>query len=73
VKNLTIEVNCFKYESHKIHLVNCEWLELRGKRYVRDYLVAYKRMLQENLGCINGFRMGLLNLYYSNYFKTIPG
>jgi hypothetical protein len=69
VKTLTIEVNYFKNESHKIHLGNCEWLELKGKRYVRDYIVKYKRMLIDNAGCINNFRMQVSNLYYMNYFE----
>ena len=69
VKRLTIEVDYFKNESHKIHIGNCEWLEFKSKRYVQDFIVAYKRMLIENVGCINNFRLQLLNTYYTNYFQ----
>lgn len=44
-------------------------MEFKSKRYVKDFIVAYKRMLIENVGCINNFRLQLLNTYYPNYFQ----
>lgn len=73
MKSLTIEVSYFKNESHKIHIGNCEWLEFKSKRYLKDFIVAYKRMLIENVGCINNFRLQVLNTYYTNYFQFSPG
>ena len=69
MKTITIEVNYFNNQKHSIHIGNCEWLEFKNKRFVRDYKVRYKRMLIDNVGVINNLYIQSFMLYRSNYFQ----
>ena len=69
MKTITIEVNYFNNQNHSIHIGNCEWLEFKNKRFVRDYIVRYKRMLIDNVGVINNLYIQSFMLYRSNYFQ----
>lgn len=69
MKTITIEVNYFKNQNHSIHIGNCEWLEFKNKRFVRDYIVRYKRMLIDNVGVINNLYTQSFMIYRSNYFQ----
>ena len=62
-----IEVNYFKNQKHTIYLGDCEWLHFKNKRYVRDYLVRYKRMLKTHVGVINNLNVQAYSLFRGNY------
>jgi hypothetical protein len=72
MQSLKIEVNFFKNQSHSIYIGNCEWLFFKNKRYVRDYLVRYKRMLIDNVRVINNLNIQIYTIYRHNYFQFSP-
>jgi hypothetical protein len=69
MKELAIEVKYHKNQNHTIHIGNCEWLEFKSKRFVRDYIVRYKRMLKDNIGVVETLQTKVYQLYRENYFQ----
>lgn len=68
MKSIEIEVSFFKNEKHTVHLGNCEWLYFKSKRFLRDYLRTYKKVLLDNVRILNSYHLQAYIIYRTYYF-----
>lgn len=67
--DLKVEITFFNKQKHTIHLGNQEWLSFKSKKYLRDYLVRYKRTLKTNVFILNNFHLQIYQIFRLHYFQ----
>ncbi|GAB5563364.1 MAG: hypothetical protein Wins2KO_04270 [Winogradskyella sp.] len=66
---LTLNFNKKAERKYEIHLGDCEWLQFKSERYVKEYLSRYKKTLTNNLRILNSYNQILHTTYRQFYFE----
>lgn len=68
MKTIQLEIKLHKNKKYTLHIERCKFLEFRSKTFQKEWLVRYKKLINDNVKSINIFLPQLYQLYRLYYF-----